>query len=118
MQSELQPRSWEWPPPKSSASSSAKGRRPGRGGAPGRRRHATCQQTDAALHEQASLQTAVLEAHALCEAFDSQLRASATQLTEREVFVCVLLAELSAVDLQNAAGAAAAALSQATHSDI
>lgn len=78
-------------------------------------RHAT-EQTDAALAEQASLQTAVIEAHALCEAFDGQLRASATQLTEREVFVCVLLAELSAVDLQHAAGATAAALSQATQS--
>ena len=60
-------------------------------------------QTDAALQEHAGLQAAAEEAHALCEAFDGQLRAASLELTEREVFVCILLAELRADDVAAAA---------------
>ena len=63
---------------------------------------------EAALAEHAGLRTAAEEAHALCEAFDTQLAQAGAELTEREVYVCILLAELRADDLQLAASATAA----------
>ena len=64
--------------------------------------------TSEATREHAHLQVAAEEAHALCEAFDAQLRDASRELTEREVYVCMLLAELRADDVAHASAAAMA----------
>ena len=60
-----------------------------------------------ATREHAQLQVAAQEAQALCEAFDAQLRESSRELSEREVYVCALIAELRADDLKAATASTA-----------
>jgi len=66
---------------------------------------AAMQRVADALSEASELQAAGEQAHALCEAFDGQMRALSRDLTERDVSVCILLAELRADDMHSHATA-------------
>ena len=66
---------------------------------------AVMQRAADALSEASELQAAGEQAHALCEAFDGQMRALSRDLTERDVSVCILLAELRADDMHSHATA-------------
>ena len=70
-------------------------------------------ETAGARAEHAALQSAAEEAQALCEAFDGQLRHASSDLTEREVYVCALLAELRVDDVTIAAASRAASSANA-----
>ena len=52
-----------------------------------------------ARRETAAARASAEHVHALCDAFDVQLGSMSANLAEREVIVCVLLAELRALDL-------------------